>query len=828
MHFPGPDLMTRNSPRAARDRAEAPPALPLVDRCPGVFMARAPRPARARRGVLAMALACMLLPAVAAAQAPAQLLPARIQEALRNGPGAATLSVIANVRRNTVVNQPRGLPPEVERVLNAPVYAPAEVDQIVSALLARSGLAAVVEPPPAGDAPRPSVDAVKAVDDFIAAVTPVHQAWAQLAEEAGRTLDDPDVRKRLDDGDMPRALLRRLETYRITTRAQPLAAVLAEAVVRLTAALDPQTVGEPGRRMAGGITVITGSASDDVHDLTGIAGDVILLDPGGNDRYEFGPSAPGSLRVVVDLAGDDIYAGDAMALLTAVAIADRDGNDAYEAEGIAGTIGGVALALDGGGDDRYEARRFGQAAAVAGVALLSNDSGSDSYTIGFFGQGFAGPLGIAVLHDGAGDDRYRAAGPGDRYGRNGRISMAQGMGYGEREGVAGGIGILLDDAGNDSYGLSMFGQGAGYGQGFGLLRDRSGNDTYDGVRYAQGQGSHGGVGILAEGDGEDTYVLEFGVGQGMGLDLAVGILHDAAGLSSVRGGTLAQGAATANGVGIAILAGESNLSIDGQGWGEPHGARGLPGVALLLASARNMALYGESAKRAAWTSVGPLGGAPPVVEGPTRLNCPAPAGPIAPLEDPRHLLRLSAPVGGEGAPAEAAYRRLAQAMPGALADLMRGVETSEALAINLSGMVRCWMAAGGAPAKAQAFEIVSNRVVEGVAAQAWLPVALLQRSGAAPLSVVQKLLAHRDCSARAGAISLVRRDVTKYPAEFVQAMASAALTDPCWQAQAAGLRLVDETPMLADLRAAGTSPGFLRDPARRASLRAPDLPPDAP
>ena len=67
--------------------------------------------------------------------------------------------------------------------------------------------------------------------------------------------------------------------------------------------------------------------------------------------------------------------------------------------------------------------------------------------------------------------------------------------------------------------------------------------------------------------------------------------------------------------------------------------------------------------------------------------------------------------------------------------------------------------------------------------------------------MVQKLLAHRDCGARAGAISLVRRDVTKYPGEFVQAMASAALTDPCWQAQAAGLRLVDETPMLADLRA---------------------------
>lgn len=784
----------------------------------------------ARRGALvaiALGAACAMLPSAATGQS-AQPLPARIQEALRNGPGGATLSVIANIRRNATVNHPRGLAPEVDRVLNAPSYAAAEIDQIVSALLARSGLAAVVEPPPAGDGTRSDIPALKAIDDFIAAVTPLHLAWAQLAEEAGRTLDDPDVRKRLDEGDMPRALLRRLETYRVASRTLPLAGVLGESVVRLTVALDPATLGEPGRRTAGDITVITGSPSDDVHDLAAIRGDVLVVDPGGNDRYVFGPAAPGTLRVVIDLAGNDVYAGDATALLNAVAIADRDGDDVYEAEGIAATIGGVAIALDGGGNDRYEARRFGQAAAMAGVALLGNDSGNDAYTIGSFGQGFGGPLGIAVLHDGEGDDRYRAAGPADRYGRSGRVSMAQGMGYGDREGMAGGVGVLLDDAGNDSYGLSMFGQGAGYGHGLGLLRDRAGNDTYDAIRYAQGQGSHGGVGLLSEDAGEDTYVLEFGVGQGMGLDVAVGILNDKAGLSSVRGGTLAQGAATANGVGIAVLAGESNLSIDGQGWGEPHGARGLPGVALLLAAADTTALYGEAAKRAAWTAVGPLGGAPPVVEGPTRLVCPALAGPAAPGDDLRHILRLSAPIGGEGAAPEAAFRRLAQAMPGALPDLMRSVESGEAMAINLSGVVRCWMAAAGAPAKAQVLDLVSNRVIEGVASQAWLPVALLQRSGTAPLSVVQKLLAHRDCGARAGAIALVRRDVAKYPAEFVQAAATAALSDPCWQAQAAGLRLVDETPMLADLRPAGTAPGFLRDPARRASLRAPDLPPDAP
>jgi hypothetical protein len=452
--------------------------------------------------------------------------------------------------------------------------------------------------------------------------------------------------------------------------------------------------------------------------------------------------------------------------------------------------GGVALVLDEAGDDRYEARRFGQGAALAGVALLRDGAGDDSYTIGYFGQGFAGALGIAVLQDRAGDDRYQATGPNDRYGRGARVSMAQGMGYGDREGLAGGAGLLLDDSGNDTYRLSMFGQGAGYGSGFGLLRDRAGNDTYDGVRYAQGQGSHGGVGILAEGAGDDTYVLEYGVGQGMGLDLAVGILRDDGGLSSIRGGTLAQGAATANGAGITILTGESNLSIDGQGWGEPHGARGLPGVALLLAPQDNTALYGEAAKRASWTSVGPLGGAPPVVDGPARLVCPAASGPVAAGDDLRHLLRAAGPLGGEGAAAEANYRRIAQALPGALPDLLHMAEAAEAQALNLGGVVRCWMVAGGAAARTQVADIVANRVIEGVTAQAWLHTALLNRAGVASLSVIQKLLAHRDCGARAGAITLIRRDVAKFPAEFVQATAGCGA----------------ERPLLADA-GGGSAPG---------------------
>ena len=78
----------------------------------------------------------------------------------------------------------------------------------------------------------------------------------------------------------------------------------------------------------------------------------------------------------------------------------------------------------------------------------------------------------------------------------------------------------------------MFAQGTGYYYGLGLLWDRGGNDQYSAIRYAQGNGVHQAVGVLREEHGNDRYALSVGVGQGMGLDVAVGVLFDAAGTTT--------------------------------------------------------------------------------------------------------------------------------------------------------------------------------------------------------------------------------------------------------------------------------------------------------
>lgn len=313
--------------------------------------------------------------------------------------------------------------------------------------------------------------------------------------------------------------------------------------------------------------VLVGTAADDLHQLAPLRGGrvFILLDPGGNDRYE------GSDLVLHGLA----------------AILDLEGNDRYEsgASGWGTAVAGVSLLLDVAGDDTYAAGDFAQGASLAGLGALLDLEGDDRYALRAFGQGLGLARGTGLLWDRGGDDRYAAAGLADRYARGGGLSFAQGAATGVRTGMGGGVGILRDDAGDDAYDAQMFAQGAGYYYGLGLLWDGAGSDRYRAVRYAQGAGVHEAVGALRDESGDDDYTLTVGVGQGMGLDLAVGALVDAAGDDRYAAPTLAQGAATANGVGIvADRSGKNTWHLEQPlGWGRAEWSRGLPSVGVTLA-----------------------------------------------------------------------------------------------------------------------------------------------------------------------------------------------------------------------------------------------------
>ena len=328
--------------------------------------------------------------------------------------------------------------------------------------------------------------------------------------------------------------------------------------------------------------VVIGSPERDAHG----AGAALIIDPGGDDAYVRAPATRGAVSVIVDLGGDDRYSGSDVAAGALSALVDFSGQDRYamSGPGLAAAIGGAALLVDFAGNDRYEARELGQGAAAFGAAALIDLEGDDEYVLDAWGQGFGLAGGVGVLWDRAGNDRYAAAGAPDPYGR-GRLSGAQGAAFGFRTMLGGGVGILRDERGDDRYHAQMFALGSGYYYGAGLLWDEDGDDRYAALRYAQGNGAHQAVGVLREESGADAYALSYGVGQGMGLDLALGALVDAHGDDRYAGGVLVQGTATANGIGLLHDPGGADaFRAEGRfAWGEAEPLRGLPSVGLLLA-----------------------------------------------------------------------------------------------------------------------------------------------------------------------------------------------------------------------------------------------------
>ena len=325
----------------------------------------------------------------------------------------------------------------------------------------------------------------------------------------------------------------------------------------------------------GDLTVSLGGEGDDVHSAD------VVLDVGGNDTYE-------GCRVVVDVAGDDTYRDAGSGLFDAGLVVDLAGDDRYLGTNVAqgAAVGGAALLVDHEGDDRYEADQVSQGAGVLGVGMLFDLAGNDSYRGARFVQGFGGLLGLGVLSDRAGADTYWASGkyPHAPLLPDNWQSLSQGFGFGLRPDASGGVGVLVDSAGNDSYFAEVFGQGASYWYALGLLVDSAGHDKYDLFQYGQGAGIHLSPAALMDRSGQDAYSCNNGVAQGSGHDWGVGLLWDRGGEDYYQGAGMSQGGANANGFGFLVDEG-GNDGYSGTRSGNQGGsffARGTFGLGVLL------------------------------------------------------------------------------------------------------------------------------------------------------------------------------------------------------------------------------------------------------
>lgn len=351
-------------------------------------------------------------------------------------------------------------------------------------------------------------------------------------------------------------------------------------------------------RTVWGVVSLSGGSNDA---YTGESNYLLIIDSGGDDVYTNVPATKSALNwlsVVLDANGKDRYVsspdligtelskwggrkkrttlGPGAAAFGYAYLFDLSGDDYYSSHlaGLGTAFFGMSALVDVNGSDRYVGYKNCQAAAFAGVGYLEDRGGSDSY-YGFTQcQGFGGTLGAGLLIDRSGSDTYTAEDtvydfPSPQSPTH-NTSFAQGAALGRRadylEGLslAGGVGILFDQAGTDRYSCGVFGQGAGYWGGFGALLDATGDDQYLGQWYAQGSAAHFAVGYLHDGFGRDSYRAPLNMAMGAGHDFSVGMLVEDSGNDTYSAPNLSLGAGNANGIGVfADLAGDDFYTAQG-------------------------------------------------------------------------------------------------------------------------------------------------------------------------------------------------------------------------------------------------------------------------
>jgi len=301
---------------------------------------------------------------------------------------------------------------------------------------------------------------------------------------------------------------------------------------------------------------------------------LLIVDTGGNDAYASSAtnrSFKCGMSVCIDLAGDDTYKNeDAEApafgagVFGYAMLIDCAGADAYETPFVGEGCGvfGTGALWDCAGNDHYDGMKDLQGCGVFGTGILIDNAGDDIYALYEYGQGYGFTLGCGYLIDSGGNDRYigkmepQELSNGGPFGAERFIHFAQGAAFGRRSDFtdghswAGGVGILVDGAGDDEYTCDVYGQGTGYWYGMGFLADKGGNDQHQGGSYSLGSSPHFALGVLQDDGGDDRYYMRQIQCLGNGRDWSIGWFEDTAGNDWYQGGVFSFGTGDVNGLGV--------------------------------------------------------------------------------------------------------------------------------------------------------------------------------------------------------------------------------------------------------------------------------------
>jgi hypothetical protein len=306
-------------------------------------------------------------------------------------------------------------------------------------------------------------------------------------------------------------------------------------------------------------------------DTTRQSGRHLVQDPllwvslGGDDHYRFrSRSVNNPVSVFMDLRGNDTYisehdgADPSVGFLGLGLLWDGDGRNQYSGTWLAqgAALMGAGVLVDasraGAAGSQMGASGHAQAFALDGLALLMAGSGDDVMSALTHAQGSAGPLGAAWLINTAGNDRYvlgnarLVQASSQLPERNASMGQGAGRGWRGREGAPdtpGGVGLLVDLAGDDHYTAQVFAQGVGFQQGMGVLVDAGGNNHHQAAWYALGAAAHQAVGVFwARGAGADVYEVSHSSALGAATDRSVGWFEKPQGCFTASVGAFSKGA----------------------------------------------------------------------------------------------------------------------------------------------------------------------------------------------------------------------------------------------------------------------------------------------
>jgi len=343
----------------------------------------------------------------------------------------------------------------------------------------------------------------------------------------------------------------------IRAAASYLAEVVDQSIAMIRIAKPD--IKEPISIQVNGIPVRIFGTGDDIHTQTDA---MLTIDLGGRDRYEGRVGAGvGYASVFVDVAGNDVYEPKDASLgagIFGIGIGrDLAGNDTYRTKSLSlgAAIAGVGAWIDSAGDDDYRSISLSQGWGMFGEGIQMDIAGNDTYHIDIQGQGSARTNGVGLLVDRDGSDIYKAGGRllNTPLFSDVHYSFSQGFGMGYREdtgGAPGGVGMLTDLSGADTYIADTYAQGASYWFSAGSLFDAGGHDTYTAYHYAQSSAMHMTSAFLFDLAGDDVYAMKFGASHAIGHDYSVAFLLDRQGNDNYFSRSSQPGLGNANGVGI--------------------------------------------------------------------------------------------------------------------------------------------------------------------------------------------------------------------------------------------------------------------------------------